>query len=61
MLSLIAEKNINSVVITDKDGCIEWVNTSFLEMSGFSMEEIIKKNQVIYYKAQKLIQKLLLI
>ncbi len=43
MLSLIAEKNINSVVITDKDGCIEWVNTSFLEMSGFSMEEIIKK------------------
>ena len=40
MLSLIAEKNINAVIISDKDGKIEWANTSFLDMSGFSMEEI---------------------
>ncbi len=41
ILSLIAEKNINPVVITDRDGTIEWANESFLEMSGFSMEELI--------------------
>ncbi|NHM07424.1 PAS domain S-box protein [Flavobacterium sp. CYK-4] len=40
MLSLIAEKNINAVVITDNKGVIEWANTSFLQISGFSMEEI---------------------
>lgn len=40
MLSLIAEKNINAVVITDNKGVIEWANTSFLKMSGFSMAEI---------------------
>jgi PAS domain S-box-containing protein len=43
VLSLIAEKNINAVIICDKIGNIEWANTSFLEMSGFSIEEIIKK------------------
>ncbi|WP_298223972.1 PAS domain S-box protein [Flavobacterium sp.] len=43
MLSLIAEKNINAVLIADKNGLIEWANTSFLGMSGFSMEEIIGK------------------
>ncbi|WP_445453754.1 PAS domain S-box protein [Flavobacterium sp. 25HG05S-40] len=43
MLSLIAEKNINAVVIADKHGAIEWANTSFLHMSGFSMEEILGK------------------
>ncbi len=41
MLSLIAEKNTNAVIICDKVGNIEWVNTSFLEMSGFLMEEVI--------------------
>lgn len=41
MLSLIAEKNINAVIIANKDGAIEWANSSFLGMSGFSMEEII--------------------
>lgn len=43
LLSLIAEKNINAVVICDKEGKIEWVNKSFIEMSGFSSAEIIGK------------------
>lgn len=43
VLSYIAEKNINSVIICDRDGLIEWVNDSFLEMSGFSKEELIGK------------------
>lgn len=41
LLSLIAEKNINSVVICDADGKIEWANKSFLEMSGYEIDEII--------------------
>ncbi len=41
LLSLIAEKNINAVIIADAEGKIEWANTSFIDMSGYSMEEII--------------------
>lgn len=40
LLSLIAEKNINAVVICDKEGKIEWVNRSFIEMSGYTEEEV---------------------
>lgn len=43
MLSLIAEKNINAVVISDKEGKIEWVNSSFEIMSGYSNEELVGK------------------
>ncbi|EIA09564.1 PAS domain S-box protein [Flavobacterium frigoris] len=43
LLSLIADKNINSVIISDKEGRMEWVNTSFLEMTGYSMDELIGK------------------
>jgi PAS domain S-box-containing protein len=41
LLSLIAEKNLNSVIIADRMGRIEWANASFLRMSGYSKEEII--------------------
>lgn len=41
LLSLIAEKNINSVIISDARGRIEWANKSFLEMSGYEIHEII--------------------
>lgn len=41
ILSSITEKNINSVVICDKKGCIEWVNDSFMKLSGYSKEELI--------------------
>ena len=43
LLSLIAEKNINAVIISDADGKIEWANKSFLDMSGYKMEEILGK------------------
>ncbi|QYJ67559.1 PAS domain-containing protein [Flavobacterium litorale] len=43
LLSLIAEKNINAVVICDKNGRVEWVNTSFTEISGYSKDELIGK------------------
>ena len=41
LLSLIAEKNINAVIICDAQGHIEWANGSFLKMSGYTKEEII--------------------
>ncbi|OCB78476.1 PAS domain S-box protein [Flavobacterium crassostreae] len=41
LLSLIAEKNINSVIICDAKGKIEWANTSFLKMSGYTQSEVI--------------------
>ncbi len=43
LLSLIAEKNINSVIICDSEGNIEWVNSSFIAMSEFSIEEVLGK------------------
>ena len=41
LLSLIAEKNINAVVISDKEGKIEWVNSSFEIMSGYSNQDLV--------------------
>jgi PAS domain S-box-containing protein len=43
LLSLIAEKNTNAVIISDTKGHIEWVNTAFLEMSGYRLNEVIGK------------------
>jgi len=43
LLSLIAEKNINAVIISDVEGRIEWVNSSFEKMSGYSKEELVGK------------------
>jgi len=43
VLSQIAEDNINAVVIADKEGKITWINKSFTEMTGYSLEEAIGK------------------
>lgn len=43
VLSQIAEDNINAVVIADAEGKITWVNKSFLEMTGYTIEESIGK------------------
>lgn len=39
VLSKIAEENINAVIITNKEGDITWVNKSFCQITGFTMEE----------------------
>lgn len=44
LLSLIAEKNINSVVISDVEGRIEWVNSSFEKISGYTKKELVGVN-----------------
>ena len=42
-LALVAKLTDNGVVITDKEGRIEWVNEGFVKISGFSLEEVIGK------------------
>ncbi|MBI2514546.1 MAG: PAS domain S-box protein [Opitutae bacterium] len=32
---------VNSVVITDRDGCAQWANPAFTAMTGYSREEVI--------------------
>ena len=40
-LATIASRTINSVVITDASGTIEWVNRSFTDITGYTAEEAI--------------------
>lgn len=40
-LALVAKRTDNAVVITDSQGCIEWVNEGFTRISGYSKEELI--------------------
>ena len=39
-LSQIAENNFNAVIIYDTEGRINWVNKSFTDMTGFTLEEV---------------------
>lgn len=43
LLSSIAEKNTNAVIITDIYGHTEWVNSSFVEMTGYTIDELVGK------------------
>ena len=43
-LSKVASQTINGVIITDRQGCIEWVNDGFVRMSGYSTEELMGKH-----------------
>ena len=40
LLSLVASKTMNGVVISDNSGRIKWVNEAFEQMSGFTLEEL---------------------
>lgn len=40
MLSMVADKTDNAVVITDQHGLIEWVNEGFIQLTGFTLEEV---------------------
>ncbi|MTB50308.1 PAS domain-containing hybrid sensor histidine kinase/response regulator [Lewinella sp. W8] len=42
-LSLVASQTTNGVIITDKEGYLEWVNEGFTKISGFTLEEVIGK------------------
>ncbi len=40
-LSMVARQMSNGVLITDRDGCIEWVNDGFLRMTGHSPDDLL--------------------
>ncbi|MEN9549010.1 MAG: Autoinducer 2 sensor kinase/phosphatase LuxQ [Bacteroidota bacterium] len=40
VLSSIAAENTHGVVIADPNGCVEWVNKSFENITGYSLDEI---------------------
>ncbi len=43
-LSAVVEQSPESIVITDLDGSIEYVNLAFVENTGYRMEELLGKN-----------------
>jgi PAS domain S-box-containing protein len=43
-LALVASKTNNAVIITNKDGDIEWVNDAYTNISGYTLQESIGKN-----------------
>ncbi|QNF31999.1 PAS domain S-box protein [Adhaeribacter swui] len=43
LLSLVADKTTNGVIITDNYENIEWVNNSFTRLTGYTFEEVIGK------------------
>ncbi|WP_026464395.1 PAS domain-containing sensor histidine kinase [Adhaeribacter aquaticus] len=42
-LSLVASRTTNSVIITGAQGFIEWVNDSFVKITGYTLQEVIGK------------------
>jgi len=42
-LSLVANKTSNSVIITDAQGLTEWVNEGFINLTGYTLAEIVGK------------------
>ncbi|WP_250132098.1 methyl-accepting chemotaxis protein [Stutzerimonas nitrititolerans] len=43
LLSLVANETDNSIVITNKDGFIQYVNQGFTKLTGYSLDEVIGK------------------
>ena len=42
--SAMLEVTANGIVITDRDGVIQWVNPSFTALTGYSPDDAIGKN-----------------
>lgn len=42
-LSMVAKHTTDIVIITDKNGYIEWVNTAFENVTGYALNEVINK------------------
>lgn len=40
MLSLVADKTTNAVIISDRDDGIEWVNGGFTRITGYTLDEV---------------------
>ena len=40
ILTLVAQETNNAVILTDAEGHIEWVNQGFVEMTGYTVDEV---------------------
>lgn len=40
-LAIVAQKTQNAVIITDSEGCIQWVNEGFTVLTGYKYEEVV--------------------
>ena len=40
MLAMVAQNTLNGVVITDREGHVEWINRAFSRMTGYSIDEM---------------------
>lgn len=52
-LSLAVEQSPVSVIITDVNGVIEYVNKEYCEVTGYTLEEVVGKNPKILNSGQK--------
>ena len=43
MVSLVANKTVEACIITDKNGKVEWVNTAFTDITGYTLAEVLGK------------------
>jgi PAS domain S-box-containing protein len=48
ILSLVAKKTSNAVIITDRNRKIQWVNDSALRITGYTMEEVIGRSPKMF-------------
>lgn len=52
-LSLIAKKTINSVIVTDTDGKIEWVNEAFTTVTEYGLQEVLGKKPGTFLQGEE--------
>ena len=53
LLYIALESAANSIVITDREGIILWVNPAFTQLTGYSREEAIGQNPLILKSGQQ--------
>ncbi len=51
-LSLAVEQSANTIIITDRDGTVEYANPYFYALTGYSREEIIGHNPRVWQSGQ---------
>ncbi len=52
-LSLVASKTENAVIITDNRNNVEWVNDGFTRLTGYTLQEVMGKDQNILLSGAK--------
>jgi len=43
LMSIVASRTTNGVVITNTDGEIEWINDAFIKLTGYELDEVVGK------------------